>query len=59
VKSIHHGKAGANVKMRGKLTQLLSCRCCQMQNWKWRERVREAKAEINDAASYLERQRNK
>jgi hypothetical protein len=46
MKSIYHGKAGANKKMRGKLSVELYCRCCMMFNWKWRERMKEAKQEI-------------
>lgn len=46
MKSIHHGKAGANKKMRGKLSATLSCRCCDMYNWKWSERIKEANKEI-------------
>ena len=48
MKSIHHGKAGANGKLRGKLTKCLSCGCCDLQNWKWRERLKEANREIKE-----------
>lgn len=46
MKSLHHGTAAANAKLRGKLTHGLSCRCCELQNWKWRERLKEADLEI-------------
>lgn len=46
MKSIHHGKAGANAKLRGKRTAMLTCRCCVLQNFKHGERVKEAKVEI-------------
>jgi hypothetical protein len=46
MKSIHHGKAGANSKLRGKKTAVLSCRCCMLFNPKWDERMKEAKLEI-------------
>ena len=48
MKSIHHGKAGANAKLKGKLTKSLSCGCCCMQNFKWQERLKEAKKEIKN-----------
>ena len=46
MKSIHHGKAGANAKLRGRKTAMLTCRCCMLQNFKHDERVKEAKTEI-------------
>ncbi len=46
MKSIYHGQAGANSKLRGKRTHLLSCRCCMLFNPKWAERMKEAKTEI-------------
>lgn len=46
MKSIHHGKAGANAKLKGKLSKDLSCGCCTMQNFKWQEKVKEAKKEM-------------
>jgi hypothetical protein len=42
MKSIHHGKAGANAKLKGKLEHVLSCGCCVLQNFKWRERCKQA-----------------
>lgn len=51
MKSIHHGKAGANAKLRGKREHTLSCGCCMMQNFKWSERWKEAGAEVD---GYLE-----
>ena len=49
MKSIHHGKAGANAKLKGKLSKDLSCGCCTMHNFKWQERIKEAKKEIKSA----------
>lgn len=46
MKSIHHGTAGANAKLRGKLQRMLSCGCCVMQNFRPRERWKEAQKEI-------------
>ena len=46
MKSIHHGKAAANSKLRGRKTALLTCRCCMLQNFKHDERVKEAKNQI-------------
>lgn len=46
MKSIRHGTAAANSKLRGKRTRLLSCRCCMLFNPKWEERVKEANKEI-------------
>jgi hypothetical protein len=46
MKSIYHGKAGANSKLRGKKQKLLSCRCCVLFNPRWDERMKEAKIEI-------------
>jgi hypothetical protein len=48
MKSIHHGKAGANAKLKGKLSKSLSCGCCFMQNFKWQEKIKEAKREIKN-----------
>jgi hypothetical protein len=36
-----------NVKMRGRKTKLMSCLCCEMINFKWSERWKEAKKEIS------------
>ena len=49
MKSISHGKAGANAKLRGKLTHALSCGCCMMQNFKRRERWKEAAKQIKES----------
>jgi hypothetical protein len=38
----------AQVNMKGKRTIRLACGCCEAQNFKWRERVREAKKEIKE-----------
>ena len=48
MKSIRHGTAGANAKLRGKLTHLLSCKCCMLFNPKHEERVKEANREIKE-----------
>lgn len=48
MKSIHHGTAGANNKLRGKKSCGLSCGCCVMYNWKWDERLKEANEEIEN-----------
>lgn len=50
MKSIHRQGIGGNVKMRGKLTKILSCKCCDMVNFKPQERVKEAKKEIKEYA---------
>lgn len=46
MKSIHHGKAGANAKLNGKKTCTLSCGCCSLQNFTESERIKEADKEI-------------
>ena len=46
MKSIHHGTAGANAKLRGKREHLLSCGCCVLQNFTASERWKEAQHEI-------------
>jgi hypothetical protein len=38
-----------NVKLRGKSTKMLSCGCCDVVNFKRRERVKEAEREIREA----------
>lgn len=38
----------AQAKMRGKKTMRLACGCCEAQNFKWRERLKEAKKEIKN-----------
>jgi hypothetical protein len=48
MKSLHHGKAAANSKLRGKLQKELSCGCCCLTNFTRSERVKEAKREIKD-----------
>lgn len=37
-----------NIKMRGKKYRLLWCGCCEAQNFKDRERERDARKEIRD-----------
>ena len=46
MKSIYHGTAGANAKLRGKKTCVLSCQCCVLMNIKDAERIKEANKEI-------------
>ncbi len=48
MKSIHHGKAAANSKLRGRKTTMLTCRCCMLINFKHEERVKEAKNQIKE-----------
>jgi len=49
MKSIYHGTAAANSKLRGKKTKRLSCGCCDLFNPKWDERIKEAKKEIRNS----------
>ena len=51
MKSIYHGTAGANAKLRGKKTCVLSCQCCVLMNIKDAERIKEANKEIRDLAT--------
>lgn len=46
MKSIYHGKAAANCKMRGKKFKVLSCGCCALINLKVDFRKKEAENEI-------------
>jgi hypothetical protein len=46
MKSVHHGTAAANCKLKGKLTQRLICGCCDLYNWKWQEKVKLANQDI-------------
>lgn len=48
MKSIYHGQAGANAKLQGKVTKMLACRCCDLYNWKWSERIKEATKQIKE-----------
>ena len=48
MKSIYHGTVGANAKLKGKKTALLTCGCCMLFNPKHDERVKEAKKEIKE-----------
>jgi hypothetical protein len=52
LKSIHHGKTGANAKLKGKLTHSLSCGCCTMQNFKWKEKLKEMNKDILNFKKY-------
>ena len=57
MKSIHHGKSGANRKLHGKLSLSLPCKCCEMINWKWSERIKEANKEIRECFKLNEMRR--
>lgn len=46
MKSIYHGTAAANSKLRGKKYKLLSCRCCSLINIKVEVREKEADNDI-------------
>lgn len=46
MKSIYHGTAAANCKLRGKKYKLLSCRCCSLFNPTVEVREKEADNEI-------------
>lgn len=48
MKSIYHGTAGANAKLRGKKTCVLSCQCCVLMNIKDAERDKEADRDIQE-----------
>ena len=45
MKSLSHGKVG-NIKMRGRKTCSAGCTCCDVQNFKDREREKELLKEI-------------
>lgn len=38
----------AQVKMRGKKYKKLPCGCCEVQDFRWRERIKQAKKEIKE-----------
>ena len=40
----------AQVNLKGKRTKRLSCGCCEVQNFKWKERIKQAKKEIKNEA---------
>ena len=48
MKSIYHGTAAANCKLRGKKFRLLLCKCCALINKKEDFRKAEAKKEIEN-----------
>jgi hypothetical protein len=48
MKSIYHGTAAANSKLRGKKFKVLSCKCCVLINVKEDFRIIEAKKEITN-----------
>jgi hypothetical protein len=37
-----------NVKMRGRKTRLMSCLCCEMIDFRWDQRIKQANKEIRD-----------
>jgi hypothetical protein len=48
MKSIYHGTAAANCKLRGKKFHLLSCRCCALINVKDQVEDRCTRKEIDE-----------
>ena len=40
--------------MRGKTTKMLYCKCCDLKNFKWAERVKESLKEIKNYAAVAE-----
>lgn len=48
MKSIYHGTAAANCKLRGKKYRLLTCRCCALINVKDEVEDRRTRKEIED-----------
>jgi hypothetical protein len=51
MKSIYHGKAAANCKLRGKKYHLLSCKCCCLINIKDEVREKEKSKEVREFLS--------
>jgi len=48
MKSPVFGARAGNVKCKGKKTKMMSCYCCQMINFKWEQRLKEAHQEVQD-----------
>jgi hypothetical protein len=48
MKSLHIGNVAGQIDLKGKKYKLLSCKCCVLQNFKVRERNREAKKEMRE-----------
>lgn len=48
MKSPVFGARAGNVKLRGKKTKLMSCKCCHMINCKWEYRFKQAEKEIKE-----------
>lgn len=48
------GTDAGSIKMRGKRTKLLSCRCCELWDERWEQRLKEAADEINAPIAQLE-----
>lgn len=48
MKSIYHGTAAANCKLRGKKIRILSCRCCVLIDIRDGVREKEKNKEISD-----------
>lgn len=46
MKSLHLRGIAGNCKLRGKKIKLLTCKCCEVQNFTEEERIKEAKKEI-------------
>lgn len=49
MKSLRLRGVAGNVKLRGKREKLLTCGCCTVQDFRWGERIRQAKREIATA----------
>jgi hypothetical protein len=45
-----YGGHPGNVKMRGRKSRLMSCLCCEMIDFRWDQRMKQAKKEIRDEA---------
>jgi hypothetical protein len=48
MKSLHIRNVAGQFDLKGKKYKLLSCKCCVLQNFKERERYREAKKEMRE-----------
>ncbi len=48
MKSLHLRNIAGNINLKGKKYKLLSCKCCVVQDFRYREKVKEAKKEIRD-----------
>ncbi len=48
MKSLHLRNIAGNINLKGKKYKLLSCKCCVVQDFRYREKVKQAKKEIRD-----------